>query len=331
MYPPLQWRYFTSIDKKTITSSFFVNTRLLYNVKMNQTSQTTTAKLPILKIFGHAVSLTVKRFPALLRLGAPFIFCSLLDSIFFREIFNTEKNFDITMIIGLILLSVAMILTGIMAAVGCHRVFLMNSEDVKETKMLRYLGREARFLVWGIIYYLFSFIGFSIMPLINYCIEQYLVSAPAPKDPNFLIYFRFLWEQYNELYSFLLLIFPFLFSYVIARCSMVFPATAIDKRDKTLVWSWHLTVGNGWRLALLLYILPYTISYLANMLPEIDSVIYNFFLGVAWLVIGAVLIGFLSLSYSFLCQSEAVDDSKNPLKSPVSQNNRPTPSGGMKI
>ncbi|WOV91585.1 MAG: hypothetical protein R1F54_02730 [Candidatus Zeuxoniibacter abyssi] len=84
-------------------------------------------------------------------------------------------------------------------------------------------------------------------------------------------------------------------------------------------------------MTLLLFILPYTISRLSGALPEFDSVIYDIFSSAIWLLIGAVEIGFLSLSYSFLCQSEAVDDSKNPLKSPVSQNNRPTPSGGMKI
>lgn len=256
--------------------------------------ETTTAKLPVLKIFLQAVSLTKKRFPALLRLGAPFIFCVLVWTVCLENDFVGKAHEYMkgsgtigfaVVIIGGALWIVTTILTGIMAAVGCHRVFLMTPEEVKKTKTLRYSGREARFLRWEIV------IGF-------------LIAGVFIIPYSFLSFGQTLLEEKSFYYDIFEFLFLLLIYYIATRCFMVLPATAIDQRDKTLAWSWHLTKGNGWRLALLIFILPFAINHTIDLPPKIDSVIYDIFSSAIWLFIGAVEIGFLSLSYSFLCQNE---------------------------
>ena len=53
--------------------------------------------------------------------------------------------------------------------------------------------------------------------------------------------------------------------YVIARLALVFPATAID-RWPDLRWAWRASRGNGWRLVVVVTVLPWMLSHLFGLL-----------------------------------------------------------------
>ena len=48
-------------------------------------------------------------------------------------------------------------------------------------------------------------------------------------------------------------------TYYLARCSLVFPATAVDMKVG-LQWSWRISQGNGWRLGIIVGALPWGLS-----------------------------------------------------------------------
>src|SRR5712671_2333716 len=63
-------------------------------------------------------------------------------------------------------------------------------------------------------------------------------------------------------------------SYVLARLCLVFPATAID-RPVNLKWAWRLTERNGWRLVVVVAVLPWIISYLVELLYRGDPSVFE--------------------------------------------------------
>jgi hypothetical protein len=85
--------------------------------------------------------------------------------------------------------------------------------------------------------------------------------------------------------------------YLFARLCLVFPATAVDRRVN-LKWAWRLTENNGWRLVLIVAVLPWIISQVVSVLyrsgaSAIETVALSF-LGT---VLFAVEVAALSLSY----------------------------------
>ncbi len=68
---------------------------------------------------------------------------SLVD----RTIYLASDN---SALFGFLLIHV-FLATLVMAVVGCHRIFLMNNNDVKATKTIRWTGREFRFIGWWIV------------------------------------------------------------------------------------------------------------------------------------------------------------------------------------
>lgn len=92
--------------------------------------------------------------------------------------------------------------------------------------------------------------------------------------------------------------------YVIARWAMVFPATAIDHKGKTLMWSWDLSMGNGLRLFLLVGLVPISTNFILSLFPGTENFIFLLLYQAAWIVVGAFEICLLSLSYSYFINTE---------------------------
>jgi membrane-anchored glycerophosphoryl diester phosphodiesterase (GDPDase) len=85
--------------------------------------------------------------------------------------------------------------------------------------------------------------------------------------------------------------------YVSARLSLVFPATAIDKRPD-LKWSWNLTRNNGWRMVVVVGVLPWVIGMIVGVLyRENATVLETIVLSTLGIALFAVEIAALSLSY----------------------------------
>jgi len=93
-----------------------------------------------------------------------------------------------------------------------------------------------------------------------------------------------------------------LITYLAARISILLPRTAIDKRP-SLEWVWSVTAGNGWRLFIIVGLLPVLISTIPmvfylfgkNILTEVPGALFD-------PLVLAVEITALSLSYQFLVQ-----------------------------
>lgn len=131
-------------------------------------------------------------------------------------------------------------------AVTCHRLVLLPSQRVRGIQSPRWSVRESRFLFWVVtlwmIYLAVWWLGM-------------LVAANAwPRDDNVMG-----WTKVIEFVASL----PAL--YVVARLSLVFPATAID-RYAGLKWAWRTSRGNGWRLVVVITVMPWLVSHLVGLL-----------------------------------------------------------------
>lgn len=246
-------------------------------------------KLPVIEIFLEAVYLPIKHFRVLLKFGMPLIITSAVIVIYlyiFNDVDGPTKDTSIVTSI----FSILSIATIVMAVVGCHRTFLMSSEDVKDTKIIRWTGREMRFIGWWII----IAIGTSIIAI-----------------PFALVLIPFI-SKFSENEYLLYLLFGLVnlpIFYFLARWSLVLPATAIDKRNRSLFWAWGLSKDNGLRLLVLIGVIPFLADLIFNLLmPAYNSLIYSFFVGMLWLVIGVIEIGLLSLSYAYLSKVHAIKE-----------------------
>ncbi len=180
------------------------------------------------------------------------------------------------------------ILSLVIAIVGCHRIFLKYSTPEENNKLFRWTGNEIRYIGWWLL------IGIVIS----------LISIPVV-----LLVMPILTNSINDnstLYPLLLFIGLPIF-YVASRWSMVLPASAIDIKNKTLTWSWDMSKDNGWRLTLLISILPFFFDTIFEFLPHYDSIVYSLFVGMGWLIIGVIEIGLLSLSYEHLSKLKIND------------------------
>lgn len=198
------------------------------------------------------------------------------------DIWNT------TMIFYNPVLFVAYLCIGILLAivlVGCHRAFLMADDDIYATKTIRLGIREWNFIAWwvklGLIIMLMS------IPTIFLVMLSYQDSDSQPHDIMFFI-----------------ITIPI--AYISSRLSLVFPATAVGNTNTSLTKTWKLTSNNGWRLTILIGLIPLMTSFLLELLPITDSIFYYIVASITWLIVGLFELGLLSTSYAYL--SGYIDD-----------------------
>jgi hypothetical protein len=234
-------------------------------------------KLPVFQILSDVIILTLEHSFTLFRFGAPFLIFNML--ILFSSTIYTpqEDTFTLENILVYILVSIVYFGTMIMAIIGCHRTFLLNSESISNTKTLRFSGREIRFIGWLILIMLCVIL--IMLP------SAFLLAIAARSVSGALV---------------LQIILPIFQWYIFSRLSLVLPATAIDERNFTISSAWNISSGNGWRLTLLVGLLPFAIGLLLSFLPEYDSIFYYLIIWFVSIIISVIEIGLLSLSYSYL-------------------------------
>ena len=93
--------------------------------------------------------------------------------------------------------------------------------------------------------------------------------------------------------------------YVFSRLSVLYPAIALDQGINAR-WAWQSTARNGWRLTLIVGVLPWILFYLVNLLLResatfVEHIIIKF-IGFFLLAVEVVA---LSFSYKHLVGSEA--------------------------
>lgn len=175
-------------------------------------------------------------------------------------------------------------------AVTCHRLVLLDAASVASSFVPRWSWRETRFLFWLVGAWLIFMAVFLVAATVTMNLVPWGRRQPG------------IWTEWVEPLA------RVPAYYVFARMSLVFPATALD-RTVDLKWAWRLTKGHGWRLFIVVAILPWIISELVALLyrgdaTAVETVVLTF-LGTA---LFAVEIAALSLSYRELTKDEPPPD-----------------------
>ena len=182
-------------------------------------------------------------------------------------------------------------------ALSCHRVVLISDDEVSilhRLGILPWSWREIRFLGWGLLVSLYTYILFPMAALAFILVVYFLPENILDSVKAFPI-FRMLIFSHIPMLTTLLCI-----SYLVARWSLILPATAVDKR-LTLSEAWNLATGNGWRLTIIVGILPFCFGMLGLFFfHDNDSTILSITISIISYLLLTVEITALSLAYKFL-------------------------------
>lgn len=244
-------------------------------------------KLPILPIFLEALSFSVKHYRVLLKVGLPLLITHILFAVFSHFVAIDFAN--PLLVILTVVFVVAYLLSSVMAVVGCHRIYLLGSDVVEKEPILNWTGNEIKYAGWWVL------VGLCAMLI---AIPLMLVIIPVFMSSSVSVF-----ENQNLLIAIIAII-DIPIYYIVSRCSLVLPSSAIGVHGKQLSWSWKLSSGNAWRLTLLIGSLPILTNLIYDFLPAFTSLLPKLFLGICFLIIGAVEVILLSISYRFLVHSE---------------------------
>lgn len=169
-------------------------------------------------------------------------------------------------------------------AVTCHRLVLLPSQRVRGIQSPRWSARDSRFLFWVLTLW--------ILYLVVWWLGMLVTANLWPKHEVAG------WLKVIESVASL----PAL--YLIARLSLVFPATAID-RPAGLKWAWRTSRGNGWRLVVVVTVLPWLVSRLVGLLYRDEATAAEIVvLTVLGTAVFALEIAALSVAYRELVKNE---------------------------
>lgn len=127
-------------------------------------------------------------------------------------------------------------------AVTCHRLILIGDAERHKPFNAKPGYRELRFLAWLIAIYALK----VLLELVAWALVGKVSGVAFAEGGGGNAYW---FRQASSV--------PAL--YVLARLSLAFPATAVDKRV-SLRWSWARTHGNGWRIFVVVGLFPWFIS-----------------------------------------------------------------------
>jgi hypothetical protein len=246
-------------------------------------------KLPVLDIFQEALNLPAKHFSQLLKVGFPLIALVAIFVVYQRliQVEPSGTQFPLSMF----LFGIGLVLTLVMAIVGCHRIFLMDSKVTESASVFNWTGNEVKYIGWWIVIGLAALV--VALPFLLVIVPWFSSQADEAGLSKLFL-------------TIVLVFFNVCVGYFVSRWSLVLPSCAIDKHGHSINWSWKLSRGNGWRLTILIAGFPVLVDTVFELLPAIDSIVYYLLLTIFWLAFGIVQIGLLSLSYAFLSDPDYV-------------------------
>lgn len=179
-----------------------------------------------------------------------------------------------------------------LCAITCHRLALIGDSAVPDYGLRTWTKREWRYLGWAlvilIIWMLYSFVINSILISIIIRVVEAGAEAESFQTTGYWI---------APLYIPLL--------YILSRLSVLYPAIAVD-RQVNAQWAWQLTVDNGWRLTVVVGLLPWVLYFLVSFLLRNNATWVE---QILFILIGFVLFAVevvaLSFSYKHLAATEA--------------------------
>jgi hypothetical protein len=226
-------------------------------MKGMQTMKTPTVKLPVIDILKEAARLIAENFGALVSQLFPILVVDVLALVGLAVlmIFNDSPGFKLTewpwraVFIGLLLL---LPFTWLIATVGFYRIFLFGPVAGR-LPFFHWPWRELWFGLWLILIPFLS----ALICLPVYCLAA-LLTNPIHMLPT----------TFTAINPLVLIPALLPFVWVNARLSLVFPAAAIGELNIGINQAWNLSRHNGWRLTLLLSIVPVCYRILLSLLPE---------------------------------------------------------------
>jgi hypothetical protein len=182
------------------------------------------------------------------------------------------------------------LLTFTWLAIRCHRLVLTGSHRMDEASS-RALGMLGLFavtvvLLWAVQTVLTLLLTSSVIAALG---TRYIEAGAPPSvggDPEF-----------QALIDRVVFVAQIVALYPVARLSPLFPAVAIGVKWNA-AGAWRLTRGNGWRLVLLVFLLPALFESLVDWVQYDDFGAVGF--AIAVLLLGAIsALGVVALSMSF--------------------------------
>ena len=230
--------------------------------------------LPVRSVVNEAAQVIWRKratlFPALI--GSGFVL-AILETASFYIVGEHPRGVLIA------LLGIARAVVATWFAVTCHRVVLLDDGATPRYGIHSWSGREMRFLGWTLVGVFCLFVG--VVP----------VAIPA----GIIAGGRDFFSDYPMLW--LPVAIPG--AYVSARLSVLLPATAVGERFD-MSWAWKTTSGNGWRLLVVVGLLPFLFDTLIEDIEAVGFVALAFIVRVVGCALLAFEIAALSISFRFL-------------------------------
>lgn len=219
-------------------------------------------RLPLLATVTEAAQRYGEQFPALLRVIAlPALAYAVLSYLWYDAFSENRLTW--------LLLLVAQGFPLTLAAISCHRVFLLGSESVPSLGASGTTARDWRFI--GMATWLFIITNLLLQVPVTFTFLSLGLFKPGLIPPD-----RDTTQAIGRIASL-----PAI--YVACRLAICLPAIAVDRR-LGMRQAWVLTRGYGWRLLLLIGVAPYLLRFiqhsLAGVFPSnadytiVDSVLF---------------------------------------------------------
>lgn len=134
-------------------------------------------------------------------------------------------------------------------AVICHRLVLLEFGSASKIELpVRWSDRETKFVGWLLAVYFLVSIGSILFVMFPFMLFSKYLPEAVRTSPNEMLPYAAVFVGIPA-------------TYLLARMSPIFPATALDT-EKRLAWAWSLTKANGFRLAIIVGLLPWLSGYL---------------------------------------------------------------------
>jgi len=175
-------------------------------------------------------------------------------------------------------------------AVICHRLVLIDfNTGSRLISPFSWSERETRFLRKIIIVYVLTFLGSILISMVPLALVAQSMPEAQRNNPAALFPFAVLLAGIPGVY-------------LLARMSLVFPATAVDSQS-SLGWAWNKSRGNGIRIAIIVGLIPWMSALLEYALTKlIHGTIAAIISNILNYVLIVIEITALSLAYRELVQ-----------------------------
>jgi hypothetical protein len=175
-------------------------------------------------------------------------------------------------------------------AVICHRLVLVDfNAGSRFISPLSWSERETLFLRKMIFVYVLTFLGSVLISMVPLAMVAQSLPEAQRNNPVALFPFAILFAGIPAIY-------------LLARMSLVFPATALDSQS-SLTWAWNKSRGNGIRIAIIVGLIPWMSAVLEYLLTKlIPGTIAAIVSNILNYVLIMIEITALSLAYRELVQ-----------------------------